>query len=82
MKSPEQILDFILSNQSDKMKCLYELEIQLRMYELRSIASPDKSLAGRYQRSSNIDTDYPIRTIHHKQSDRVIEIASEGTNEC
>lgn len=67
MKTPEQILDFILINQNDKMKCLYELEIQLRMYELGAIASPDSSLTRRYQKCVNIDSDFPIRTIPYQQ---------------
>ena len=69
MKTPEQILNFILINQSNRQMCLDELETQLQLARFKGIIQADRDINGRNEKCRNIDTDYPIRTIPNQRPD-------------
>lgn len=70
MKSPEQILNFILINQSNRQVCLDELETQLQLAKFKGIIQADRDINGRNEKLRYIDTDCPTRTISDKRPDR------------
>lgn len=82
MKTPQQILDFIINHQHDYEICINELYTQLQLAELQGIIKRDNVITGGDEESNLINSYFSKGTIHNRESERIIEIPTNGTNEC
>jgi len=83
--TPLELYNFIKSNIENENRCVEAIAgcfLREQIEGIRSSQFSYQEFIKRDKRCVNIDTDYPIRTIPNRQSDRVIEIAKTDTNEC